>query len=261
MGKILVIVSIVLSLAAAGLGFFNRSQFVLTKSNLAQTESDLAASKKDAQDKQASLEETKKSLADTESQLQVSKSEVDKLKSEVAQKSSQITDLTTKLSAKDAELAAAKAEAQQKSEEVARLNEQIAAASQVAATDESKTRITELETLNSKLQSDLESAQTKANNLEKAARERETKQALTRITGRILAVNQAWNFVVLSLGDKQGVESNMELVVRRGTTLVGKVRVTTVEPASSIADILPTALGRGMSIQPGDEVTYQAPGA
>jgi hypothetical protein len=42
--------------------------------------------------------------------------------------------------------------------------------------------------------------------------------------------------------------------VKRGNTRIGKVRVTSVEPASSIADIIPGSLVGGLSIQPGDYV-------
>ena len=58
---------------------------------------------------------------------------------------------------------------------------------------------------------------------------------LTWLPGTILAVNQAWNFVVLSLGDRQGVVPNAEMLVQRGGQLLGKVRVTSVEPSTSIA--------------------------
>ena len=36
------------------------------------------------------------------------------------------------------------------------------------------------------------------------------------IRGTVLAVNQAYNFVVLSLGARQGVEANTEMLVLRG---------------------------------------------
>jgi cell shape-determining protein MreC len=80
---------------------------------------------------------------------------------------------------------------------------------------------------------------------------------LKTLTGRVLAVNQAWNFVVLNIGNRNGIESNSEFLVKRGTTFIGKVRITTVEPANSIADIVPSSLKQGLSIQPGDDVIFQ----
>ena len=78
------------------------------------------------------------------------------------------------------------------------------------------------------------------------------------LQGRILAVNPAWNFVVLNLGDRNGVVNNAELLVKRGTQFMGKVRVTSVEPSTSIADIVANSVPQGATISPGDDVIYQA---
>jgi chromosome segregation ATPase len=74
--------------------------------------------------------------------------------------------------------------------------------------------------------------------------------------GTILAVNQAYNFVVLDLGGRQGVETNAEMVIMRGGTLIGKIRVSSVEPATAIGDIISSTLPRGVQVQPGDIVIY-----
>ena len=59
------------------------------------------------------------------------------------------------------------------------------------------------------------------------------------LQGRVLAVNSGWNFVVLSVGDKQGVVINSTLLVVRGNEPIARLRVTSVEPSTSIADVLP----------------------
>jgi hypothetical protein len=74
--------------------------------------------------------------------------------------------------------------------------------------------------------------------------------------GTILAVNQAYNFVVLNLGGRQGVENNSEMLILRGGTLIGKIRVSSVEPATAIGDIISSSLPRGVQVQPGDTVVY-----
>ena len=96
-------------------------------------------------------------------------------------------------------------------------------------------------------------------NYKKKEIEANLKTARRNLMGRVLAVNQAWNFVVLSIGDKNGVLSNTELIVKRGSTEIGRVRITSVEPSTSIADIIPTSITRGLSIQPGDEVIFKNP--
>ncbi len=76
------------------------------------------------------------------------------------------------------------------------------------------------------------------------------------IRGTILAVNQAYNFVVLNLGGRQGIEANSEMLVLRGGSLIGKIRVSSVEPATAIGDIITSSLARGVQVQPGDIVIY-----
>ena len=71
-------------------------------------------------------------------------------------------------------------------------------------------------------------------------------------------VNQSWNFVVLSLGDRQGLVPNAELLIQRGGKYLGKVRVTSVESSTAIADILQRTVPRGLTVMPGDNVIYQA---
>lgn len=76
------------------------------------------------------------------------------------------------------------------------------------------------------------------------------------VRGTVLAVNQAYNFVVLNLGARQGVEANTEMLVLRGGTLIGKIRISSVEPATAIGDIITNSLARGVQVQPGDIVVY-----
>jgi hypothetical protein len=76
------------------------------------------------------------------------------------------------------------------------------------------------------------------------------------IHGSVLAVNQAYNFVVLSLGERQGVAANSAMLVRRRGVLIGKIRISSVEPTTAIGDIVMNTLARGVQVQPGDTVIY-----
>jgi cell shape-determining protein MreC len=76
------------------------------------------------------------------------------------------------------------------------------------------------------------------------------------VHGTVLAYNQAYNFVVLNLGARNGVESNSEMLVLRDGTLIGKIRISSVEPATAIGDIITNSLARGVQVQPGDSVIY-----
>jgi hypothetical protein len=72
----------------------------------------------------------------------------------------------------------------------------------------------------------------------------------------VLAVNQAYNFVVLNLGGRNGLEPNAEMLVFRDGAVIGKIRVSTVEPSTAIGDIMTGSLARGVQVQPGDVVVY-----
>ena len=261
MGKILIIVSIVLAAASAGVGFLNRSHLLKTKEDLAASQQETVTVKGGLEAEVKKLSDANTSISELTAQKQSLDSDLAKQKSEVTAKTTQLTEAQSKLAKAEGELATANTDILTKAEKITQLESQIAAAATAVqtpvSTEEDKARITELETLNTKLDEDNKNLEGKLAAVQKAAREKETKQGLTRVTGRVLAVNQAWNFVVLSLGNKSGIESNMEFLVKRGSTLNGKVRTTTVEPSTSIADIIPASLARGLSIQPGDDIVYQ----
>jgi hypothetical protein len=76
------------------------------------------------------------------------------------------------------------------------------------------------------------------------------------VQGKVLAVNQAYNFVVLNLGGRNGVEPHSEMLIVREGTYIGKIRISSVEPATAIGDIIASTLARGVQVQPGDIVIY-----
>jgi predicted nucleic acid-binding Zn-ribbon protein len=104
----------------------------------------------------------------------------------------------------------------------------------------------------------LQSAQEHAAQLqqEKRRKEQAPTSRKTGLRGTVLAVNEAYNFVVLNLGARQGVEPNAEMLVLRDGTLIGKIRISTVEPATAIGDIITSTLARGVQVQAGDIVIY-----
>jgi DNA repair exonuclease SbcCD ATPase subunit len=77
------------------------------------------------------------------------------------------------------------------------------------------------------------------------------------LKGKVVVVDPKWDFVVLNIGDEQGVLENGELLVSRDGKLVAKVVVRTVEKGRSIANVMPGwKLGE---IFEGDEVTPAHP--
>ncbi len=90
--------------------------------------------------------------------------------------------------------------------------------------------------------------------IEKDAAMRKDGKMPDGLTGRILQINPEWNFVVLSIGSKQGVVPNAAMMVHRDGKLIGKIKITSAEPTISIADIMPD--WKQAELQEGDMVTY-----
>ena len=59
------------------------------------------------------------------------------------------------------------------------------------------------------------------------------------VKGTIVAVDPKWNFVVLDVGEKAGARQRGIFMVARNGKLIGKVKVATVQPDRSIANIMP----------------------
>ena len=77
------------------------------------------------------------------------------------------------------------------------------------------------------------------------------------LRGRILVVDPKWDFVVLNIGDDQGVKEDGELLVSRDGKLVAKVIVRSIQKDRCIANIVPGwKLG---DVIEGDEVSPAHP--
>jgi hypothetical protein len=59
------------------------------------------------------------------------------------------------------------------------------------------------------------------------------------LKGKVLVTDPKWNFVVLNVGENQGILEYGELLVNRNGKLVAKVVVRTVHKDQSIANVLP----------------------
>jgi len=75
------------------------------------------------------------------------------------------------------------------------------------------------------------------------------------LRGQVVAVDPKYSFVVLNIGEKQGIARDGKLLINRNGKLVGKLRVTTVDANSSIANILPD--WKVAEVMEGDQVIHQ----
>lgn len=80
------------------------------------------------------------------------------------------------------------------------------------------------------------------------------KRAPLELSGKVVEVNRAWNFVVLDVGLEQKLTPGVSLTVYRGDQFVGKVKTVSVEENLSVADVLPE--WQKMEIQVGDQVLF-----
>jgi hypothetical protein len=64
-------------------------------------------------------------------------------------------------------------------------------------------------------------------------------RAPANLKGKVIAVDPKYEFVVLDVGEKQGLPERAELLVNRSGKLVAKVRVLSVDENRAIANVLP----------------------
>ena len=257
MGKFLVIIAIVLTAASAVLGYLNQVKLAEVKKQAADAEISASQAKTQLAKTQGDLKTASQNLQSTvtekdqlNTKLSGMQTEIEKAKGQVAQLTSDRTSLEGQISQLTADLQAKTQELEQKSP--------AGSANPTEGGFDQQAQLAEQQTVITKLQGDLDSTRAQLAIFQREKEDRMRQKMRNGLEGRILAVNPAWNFVVLSLGDKNGVVNNAELLVKRGTQLIGKVRVTSVEPSTSIADIVANSVPQGTTISPGDDVIYQS---
>jgi hypothetical protein len=176
--------------------------------------------------------------------------------SELAQLQAEKADLQTKLQANQAEVASL----QRKTEEAGAKPENPGAASpneMQAQLDDARHQLESAERENAFLSEKIRNAQERTTQIEdEKKRRRQSLNVRPGVRGTVLAVNQAYNFVVLNLGGRQGIEPNAEMLVVRDGAVIGRLRISSVEPSTAIGDIVSSSLERGVQVQPGDIVVY-----
>jgi len=184
-----------------------------------------------------------------------------KAEADLAQLQKEKADLQTRLDANQSETASLRKRVEE-AENAAKPSETPAAAAAgsvaelQAQLDDARRQLDSAEKEKVFLSEKLQSAQERSAPPQEERKRRETGTRRTGVRGTVLAVNQAYNFVVLNLGGRQRVEPNSEMLVLREGTLIGKIRISSVEPATAIGDIITGSLARGVQVQPGDMVIY-----
>ncbi len=261
MAKVFIGIATLFMLITAGVGFMLKSNVDKLQSNLTATKNKIAdaegkarAAKADADKAQGEAKTASEKAASAEQTAQAKTKEADDAKMQLAEAKMAVETQTAKVNELQDKLATAmkggvppeelqKLQAQLAEATTAKQNAEkerdeakVATDAAIAAGQADKVRVAELQ----KKDDDRKKAFYKAG-----------------IQGRILAVNAGWNFAVLSVGDKQGVMVNQTLLVVRGNEPVARLRITSVEPSTSIADVLPGTVRKGASVQAGDTVIFE----
>ncbi|HVU28502.1 MAG TPA: hypothetical protein VHG71_12300 [Verrucomicrobiae bacterium] len=250
--RISLIVAIVAALAAGALNVLqvrDKINTLMTQrdgyhSERDQARTDLSNAKKDLAKTQDTLKQTQQELTDTQS-------ERDKAVAESQAQTKRANDLSDKL-----------AKTTQERDD---------ARNDLAAFQATGLRPDQISGLNKNLK-DAQNALEVANE-EKSVLQRTVSHLQTRLAkyegpetdvklradlkGKILVVDPKWDFVVLNVGEEQGVLEDGELLVSRDGKLVAKVVVRSVQKDRSIANVVP-GWQLGELIE-GDEVTPAHP--
>ncbi len=81
--------------------------------------------------------------------------------------------------------------------------------------------------------------------------------AVNSLVATVIAVNKEWDFVMVNAGRAHGVGAEDSLLVKRGNSRVGRLRIVNVEDNVTIADIVDDSLVSGIDVQPGDKVVFE----
>jgi hypothetical protein len=256
MPKILIGVSFVFLVLTLVFGSLNTNKIKLLRNQLAAASSardvataGLSASEKKLKAREAEVIAAKEKATAAEQKATTAEADLTKAQNEKAELESklqasegQVVDLQKRIA--DATIDAGATTAAISSNEVK------------TQLDDARKHLEAAEKAKGVLEEKLKAAQNRMATMEEEKKRRESGNNRPGIRGTVLAVNQAYNFVVLGIGERQGVVPNSELLVMRNGAFIGKIRISSVEPTTSIGDIITNSLARGVQVQPGDTVIY-----
>ena len=257
MPKILIGISLLLMTLSLLLGFLNSSKVKGLRNELVTTTSarELAERARTASEKKLKASET--DLAAAASKATAAEAKATSAEADLTKAQNDKAELESKLQASEGQIAdLQKRVADATVSGVPGAPEGVSPNEMKALLDDTKQQLEVAEQEKSILADKVKAAQDRVAAIEEEKKRRESGVNAPGVHGTVLAVNQAYNFVVLSMGDRQGVVPNSEMLVMRRGALIGKIRISSVEPTTSIGDILTNSLARGVQVQPGDTVIY-----
>ena len=253
--KTLIGASALLLFAAAIFGALNVAKVKTLRSTAAEaaTARDTAERNRSKQDKELKARES--AIAAEQAKLAEREGKAGASGSQLTQILNEKTQLAAKLQDKEAEILALQKQIEEKHPVSVNPGAPTAVELQ-AQLDDTRQQLDGAEREKSLLSEKLQSVKERSSQLEDEKKRRAVARGKVGVRGTVLAVNQAYNFVVLNLGGRNGVEAHSEMLIVRDGTFIGKIRISSVEPATAIGDIITSTLARGVQVQPGDIVIY-----
>jgi len=254
--KTLIGVSVLLLALAGVFGFLNtqKTKALRNTAVLATSARDDLERRRNAEQKQ--LKEHEAAVVAATAKLTENENRVAKAEADFIQLQTEKKDLEAKLQAAQGDVTRLQSEIEQAAAKPSDNPGAPSVQELQAQLDEARHQLEGAERENALLVDKMHGAQERMAPVEQETRRRSVVVSRPGVRGTVLAVNQAYNFVVLNLGGRHGVEPNTEMLVLRDGTLIGKLRISSVEPSTAIGDIISGSLARGVQLQPGDTVIY-----
>ena len=264
MNRIILVVTIVLSLGAGLLSFLTKqeAESVLEEKRSAMAKSQtleaevkkLTATKKESESKIGELakttEDQKTEVEKVRTEMTSRQGEIAKLKEDLQTKEAEISKSKSRLKELEAEASAPKANADAEAK-LAALNDQLDKAQKAMLDQEKRAEQLALQLENEKKKKVEEAKKVEIAKIEKR------QNAL----GKIIAYDAGWNFVVFSLGDADGVTPESEMEVQRNGQAVARLKISKIQPQQTTANLVPLSSKRSRSpeVSLGDNVVFLSP--
>jgi hypothetical protein len=247
LGKILLYVALVGGLVAVVFGYLVIQRHNADVGSMAQSRAETAARTQEAT--KAKQEAAAAEDATKQAQAQLTDAQA------------KVTDLTTQLSTAQSKQTELQAAVQQSADTAKKAQDELTRISGLLKGQSPDEVMAQVDKLNAQVAADNAEQKILQDQLQASNKQvADLKDAINRekpgtmppgISGKVTFVNTTWNFVVLNVGLSNGVVPNGELIVYRGRDFLGKVKVTSAEDNTAVADILP---GAKADIQVGDDV-------
>jgi len=258
MTKLLLIISLLALIGSAGIGVVNRQAFIKLRAEKDDTNTKIQGlidgdGKKyleDIRKTYTNLKTVEVKLAEDEATLDLTQSNLVTANREIAAEKEKESPLDEKIG----EFNAVLTKIQEKypnttAAEIGLKIEELKKTKKTLGTEE-EALLAEVEVLSKKVD---------ANLAEVARREEKQKDRAVGIARNVMqatitAVNQDWGFVVFNAGEDMGITPESKLYIKRGTSIIGRLKPINVESRLTVANIQAKTLAEGAVVLPGDKV-------